>query len=213
MAVEKLGIVGASTVLGLALSVLAASAAGADEGAAPGLGGGRPVAQQAVTADGTPTDTSSTTELDISGHQVAADFKFDGRLIAVDHEGNKFAATVGPKSDVAVIDRENVAACSWYTMAIPVGGAWYTSVPGCSLVGFDAQSKHLYQWVVDPHSNGTACLQGRGYKKVGVSWQEQYSGIGCGTGGNGNVVIGNVITNAKVMGRSIGTTGTGLQWQ
>jgi hypothetical protein len=184
------------------LSLLAASAAGANAGVAPEFGDGQPAAQQrATTADGTSADTSSTTELDISGHQVAADFKFDGRLIAVDHEGTKFAATVEPKSDVAVIDRENAAACSWYTMAIPVGGAWYTSVPGCSLVGFDAQSRHLYQWVVDPHSNGTACLQGRGYKKVSVSWQEQYSGIGCGTGGN--VVIGNVsLTPRSWAGRS-----------
>jgi hypothetical protein len=160
-------------------------------------------------------ETSSPTEegIVVSSIQVAADFVADGPLIAVDEGGRGFHADYETDDHVIQIDQQVAAACSWYNFVAPVGGAWHESVPGCSLVGFDASSKHYYKWVVDPNSKGSACIQGRGYKKNGVSWVEQYEGLGCGKKGEGDIVIGNVITNAKIKGQSVGLTGTSMQWQ
>lgn len=140
------------------------------------------------------------------------DFVQHGDLVAVDAHGDGRRAEIVGDGEVAIDDSAPVV-CSWYTFAVPIGGAWYTSVDGCSLVGFDGSSRHQYAWVVDPRSNGTACLQGRGYVKNGVSWQERYEGLGCGKDGGASVVIGNVITNAKVKGQSIGASGTAMRWQ
>lgn len=148
--------------------------------------------------------------IDVSSLQVLPGVDLDGPLVAVDENGTEYPAVI--QGGQVLVDAQPLAGCSWYNMVIPVGGAWYNSVNGCSLIGFDATSKHYYQWVVDPNSNGTACMQGRGYKKVGVSWVEAYYGLGCGSNGSGNLTIGNVITNAKVKGQSIGTTGTSLRW-
>jgi hypothetical protein len=150
-------------------------------------------------------------ELDISGHYVEAGANLSGPLFVVDENGNQYSATL--KDDHTVTYKTEVSAgCSWYNMVVPFGGAWHTSVNGCSLIGVNNSATHEYRWDVDNNSKGIACLKGRGYYLDGY-WREKWDNLGCGKGANQLVTIGKVITVAKVQGQSIGSTGTALFWQ
>lgn len=153
------------------------------------------------------------TILDISEHYVDPGIDPSAPVFVVDENGTEYPATVNDDQTVTFTPDDQSAACAWYNMVVPWGGRWYTSVDGCSLIGVNDNATHLYEWVVDPNSNGTVCMQGRGYYKIGVSWEPNWTDIGCGTVGGSYVTIGKVYTVAKVQGSSIGTTGTVLKWR
>ncbi|MGJ4845163.1 hypothetical protein [Leifsonia sp. Le1] len=150
--------------------------------------------------------------IDVSGMHVEHGVDLTGPVFIADEHGGLTSANIDESRHTAVANPRGARAsgCNWYRMTIPVGGAWYTSVDGCSLIGINDSAAHIYGWEVDPNSHGNPCMQGRGYNKVGSTWTAQYVAIGCGSYGAKSVRIGNVITTAKVKGQSIGATGTSL---
>lgn len=162
-----------------------------------------------ASAGAVPAGAAETDTIDISGLQVEQGTPIDGPAFLLDEEGSMQPMTIDRTGETASPSRAR-AGCNWYRMAIPVGGAWHTSVDGCSLIGTTASAAHIYGWEVDPHSNGNPCMQGRGYTKVGSSWVANWVALGCGSAGAKKVTIGNVITTAKVKGQSIGQFGTAL---
>lgn len=162
-----------------------------------------------AAAGAAPAIAAGNDTVDISGIQVENGTPLGGPAFLVDEDGSMQPVTIDRTGDTASPSRAR-AGCDWYRMAVPVGGAWYTSVDGCSLIGTTASAAHIYGWEVDPHSNGNPCMQGRGYTKVGSSWVANWVALGCGSAGAKKVTIGNVITTAKVKGQSIGQFGTAL---
>jgi len=157
----------------------------------------------AVAAEPTPETPYGATVADPAG--------LDGPLYLAGDDGSM--TLVGRDGVVDSGGRTPRAGCSWTSMTVPVGGAWYTSVDGCSLIGATATATHAYKYEVDSNSKGNPCVQGRGYKKVGTSWSANYEAIGCGKSGSKSITIGNVITVSKVKAQSIGATGTALVFQ
>ncbi|UAJ80710.1 hypothetical protein IT072_06775 [Leifsonia sp. ZF2019] len=145
------------------------------------------------------------------GAVIADPAGLSGPLYLAGEDGS--ATLVGSDGTIGAAGRTSRAGCSWTNMAVPAGGAWYTSVDGCSLIGATATATHAYKYQVDANSKGNPCVQGRGYKKVGTSWSANYEAIGCGKSGSKNITIGNVITVSKVKAQSIGATGTALVFQ
>lgn len=149
--------------------------------------------------------------VDLDQVYITPDARLSGEVFLLDNEGNETPVSIG--DDGTVKTSPEPRGCAWYNMAIPVGGGWYTSVDGCSLIGTTNGAQHTYEFAVDPNSHSNACVTGRGYKKVGTSWQPQYQGIGCGSSGAGTVTIGNVATVGKVQAQSIGSTGSAIKWK
>lgn len=98
-------------------------------------------------------------------------------------------------------------------MTALAGGAWYKSAGGCSYIGLKDDVKYSYSWNLDFSSNGNACVQGKGYKKVGQSSQEVWTGLGCGSGGSGAVSWGKVISVSQIKAQSITPLfGSKIRW-
>ncbi|RDV45037.1 hypothetical protein DOE76_09920 [Leifsonia sp. ku-ls] len=159
----------------------------------------------------TPANASESTPSNPYGATVVDEAGLSGPLYLSDEEGE--STLVGRDGKVGLTVNPVAAGCSWTNMTVPLGGAWYTSVDGCSLIGATNTATHLYKYEVDSNSKGNPCVQGRGYTKVGTSWSASYQAIGCGKSGSKTITIGNVITVSKVKAQSIGTTGTALVFQ
>lgn len=109
-------------------------------------------------------------------------------------------------------NRAALASC-WKGWVAPGTGTWYTSVPGCSVIGISADTTVGYDWTVDFNSLGTGCLQGKGYKARhlpggGNVWDEYYGSLGCGGGGSsggGVIKWGNVASTKQVQMMSAST--------
>jgi hypothetical protein len=159
----------------------------------------------------TSANASESTPSNPYGATVVDDAGLSGPLYLSDENGE--STLVGRDGKVTPTANPLAAGCSWTNMTVPLGGAWYTSVDGCSLIGATNSATHLYKYEVDSKSQGSPCVQGRGYTKSGTSWTASYQPIGCGKSGSKTITIGNVITVSKVKAQSTGATGTALVFQ
>lgn len=154
--------------------------------------------------DGAPTDIAVMPDFDPTAPAVV----FASKGNPMDVETIELVQADGESTSVPTADTSSKAAragCNWYTWVAPGTGTWYTSVNGCSFIGFTATAQVGYQWTVDLNSNGAACIKGRGYQYLswpgGGGYSEFYGGLGCGSGGShggGALPWGNVASTKKI---------------
>ena len=157
-----------------------------------------------IFIDGEPTDIA-----------VMPDFEPTAPVIVFDDTGQPMPledlsivsvdGSVTALSVVSATDRSTLASC-WYGWVAPGTATWYTSVPGCSVIGISPEAVVGYSWTVDFKSLGSACLKGRGYVARhlpggGNTYDEYYPSLGCGSSGasgGGVVKWGEVASNKAV---------------
>lgn len=170
-----------------------------------------------VMINGELTDIAVMPGFDMKAPAVVLDDK--SRPISADVSIVSADGQVSELSVVSSDDRSALASC-WRGWVAPGTGLWYTSVPGCSLIGTANNTKAYYNWTVDFNSQGAGCLQGRGYKARhlpggGYTFDEYWTGLGCGTGGDfgGGEVNWGVVASTKVvqmMSYSVPTGASGM---
>lgn len=83
---------------------------------------------------------------------------------------------------------------------VPGTGTKYTSVQGCSVIGWDAKAKWTYDWAANFNSSGRICAEGKGFVKSGTRYVQTWRGLGCNSSGSGTVPWGNVAGNLQMQG-------------
>lgn len=161
-----------------------------------------------IAIDGELTDIAVMPGFDASAPAVVLDA--GGKPVAVRNievvgsEGETQALSV-----VSPTDRTALLSC-WKSWVAPGTGTWYTSVPGCSVIGISPDTTVGYTFTVDLNSLGSACLKGQGYSARhlpggGTAYDSYYGGLGCvaagGTGG-GVVTWGEVASTKRVQAQS-----------
>lgn len=170
-----------------------------------------------VFINGEPTDIAVMPGFDPTAPAVVID---DNGPVAVDDLSVVSAdGLVSELSMVSITDRAALASC-WTGWVAPGTGTWYTSNPGCSVIGISPSATAGYDWTVDFNSLGSACLQGRGYQARhlpggGTAWDEYFAGLGCGGGGSfggGTVSWGEVASTkvVKALSYSVPTGAAGM---
>jgi hypothetical protein len=156
-----------------------------------------------VYINGEPTNIAVMPDFDPTAPAVVID---DNGPVAVDDLSVVSAdGLVSELSMVSTTDKAALASC-WTGWVAPGTGTWYTSNPGCSVIGVSPSATAGYDWTVDFNSLGSACLQGRGYQARhlpggGTAWDEYFAGLGCGGGGSsgGGVVSWGEVASTKVV--------------
>ncbi|MDA3147167.1 hypothetical protein JSO19_07220 [Leucobacter sp. UCMA 4100] len=156
-----------------------------------------------VFINGEPTDIAVMPDFDPKAPAVVIDD--NGPVAVEDLSVVSSDGLVSELSTVLVTDKAALASC-WTGWVAPGTGTWYTSSPGCSVIGISPSATAGYDWTVDFSSNGSACLQGRGYKARhlpggGTARDEYFGGLGCGGGGSsgGGVVTCGEVASTKVV--------------
>lgn|GEM_PF-2026611 len=155
-----------------------------------------------VLIDGQPTDIAVMPGFDASAPAVVVDGTGQPTSVgdvSIVSAGGEISAL----SLVAPTDIEALAGCGWTNWVAPGTGTYHTSVPGCSVIGVSPDAQVSYSWTVDSLSNGSACLQGRGYKARhlpggGTTYDEYFGALGCGTSGGGALSLGEVASTKVV---------------
>ncbi|MBP3977007.1 hypothetical protein [Microbacterium sp. BLY] len=83
---------------------------------------------------------------------------------------------------------------------VPGTGSKYTSVQGCSVIGWDSTAKWTYDWQANFNSSGRICAEGKGFVKSGTKYVQTWRGLGCNSSGSGTVPWGNVAGNLQMRG-------------
>lgn len=100
-----------------------------------------------------------------------------------------------------------LGSCPKRNYSAPGTWAWYTSNPGCYLIGYPGYTVH-YSWGIDFNSLGDSCIRGQGYLSNGTPF---WTNLGCGTGGSGTALWGNVASYTRVsayaLDSPVGTSG------